>query len=262
MSESGLIFTLVFGTLGFSLLAVIAIRMLIIENKNKYQFLAEKKEIEYRYQQELLNTRLEVQEDLLNFVSSEIHDNVGQVLSLVKLHLYTMGQQSENDRSATLIASSSSLLDKAIEDLRNISHRQNAGTLEHIGLAEAIRKELEYVRTLKKQECELNIEGIPCPLGNDRELLLYRIVQEAVHNSVKHSRCTMLTVALKYTPERFTLQVSDNGIGFDTRESYGGIGIKHIRHRATLLKGELSIERGNPDGTYITLKLNTYETNN
>ena len=256
MHDAYLIPFFIFGTLGFTLLVLALVFMFVKQKKRQYNYQNEKKAREYQYKNELLNTRLEVQEHLLNQVSREIHDNVGQVLSLVKLHLFSVRNQLVNDNAIRLIETSSSLLDKAIEDLRNISHAQNADLLERIGLQEAIRKELDYARSLKNMICDLEILGDYYSLPADKELLTYRILQEAIHNSMKHARCSKLIVSLTYEPGNFTLSVADNGLGFNVSDGFAaqGIGISHMQYRARMLNGSLDIQSLRLQGTSITLK--------
>ena len=257
LSNSHIIQFMIYGALGFSMLLVAIVYMLIAQNKRRYLYLAEKKEMEYQYQNELLNTKIELQEHLLNQVSQEIHDNVGQVLSLVKVHLYSVSNQPANQRSVELLNTSATLLDKAIEDLRNISHAQSATILQRLGLKETIGKELDYLRALKKQTCELEVTGNYYSLLPEQELFIYRVAQEAINNSIKHANCTLLKVTMSYTPEMFTLTVSDNGAGFDTMSvtSNPGIGIAHMQQRAKLLQAELDIQSQQQKGTVVTLQM-------
>ena len=257
MNTSYVIQFMVYGALGFSLLISAIVFMLITQNKRRYVYMAEKKEREYQYQNELLNTQLELQEHLLNQVSQEIHDNVGQVLSLVKVHLYSVSNQPANERSLALLDTSAALLDKAIEDLRNISHAQSASIVDRLGLKEAITKELGYLNVLKGHASEITVIGNFYSLLPEQELFIYRIAQEAIINSIKHAHGSMLKVTLDYEQAMFTLTVADNGVGFDVSaaDTKPGIGVAHMRQRAKLLRAELQINSQPLQGTIVTLKM-------
>jgi len=257
LSNSYIIQFLVFGALGFTLLISAIVFMLITQNKRRYIYQAEMRERDYQYQNELLNAQLELQEHLLSQVSQEIHDNVGQVLSLVKVHLYSIRNQPANNKAIELLDTSAGLLDKAIEDLRKISHAQSATIVQRLGLKEAISKELNYIGALKRHDCGMDIFGDPYPLLPEQELFIYRIVQEALSNSIKHAGGSILQVALKYDPQMFTLSVTDNGRGFDIEaiRSDPGIGITHMKHRAKLLLAELEINSQSNRGTTVILKM-------
>ena len=257
LSDSYFIQVVVYATLGFTLLVLAIVLMLILQARRRNKYQAEKREREYQYQNELLNMQLELQEHLLNQVSQEIHDNVGQVLSLVKVHLYSVSSQPAHQRSLGLLETSASLLDKAIEDLRNISHAQSTTIVERLGLKEAISKELGYIKALKKQECALAVLGDHYSLLPEQELFIYRIAQEAIINSIKHAKGAMLNVTLDYQPALFILSVTDNGVGFDplAASTKPGIGITHMQQRAKLLRGEIHIASQQNIGTTVTLKI-------
>lgn len=262
MDEPRIVSLFIYGTFTFITLLVTIFTLLIRQNRRRYKYQNETKEREYQYRKELLNTQIELQENLLNEVSQEIHDNVGQVLSLVKVNLYTVATQVGHDKVTGLINISSELLDKAIDDLRNISHRNNADLLKRTGLQEALRKELDYLDGLKKQNCALEINGNHYFMTPERELLIYRIAQEAIHNCIKHAKASAVKVSLTYDPQFFMLQISDNGTGFDTADiaSSAGIGLSHMRHRAKVLQSELTINSKLSQGTTVTLKMpNLYE---
>lgn len=260
MPDPYVIQTMVFGVLGFTALLLAIVFMLIKQNKRKYLHQAELREKEYRYKNELLNTQLELQEHLLSQVSQEIHDNVGQVLSLVKVQLFTVSSQVKNERAVQLLGTSSELLNKAIEDLRNISHAQSACIIDRLGLKETLSKELGYIRSLKNVDCELEVTGDHISLLPEQELFIYRIAQEAISNTIRHASATRLSVKLNYEPDVLMLEVTDNGCGFDvSKDTAGsGIGIAHMRHRAKMLQTELQVSSQPGHGTKINLKIPIY----
>lgn len=245
----------VYGTLTFIILLGIIFFMLVAQNKRRFRHIHETKEREYRFQNELLNTKIELQEHLLNEVSREIHDNVGQLLSLVKVNLFTVSNQLTDPKTIGLIKSSSEFLDKAIDDLRNISHSNNADLLSRIGLKDALKKEIDYLDNLKRQKCDLHVVGEQYSMPAEQELLIYRIAQEALHNSIKHSKARYISVSLEYEPNLFTLTIADNGLGFNNADNaiISGIGISHMKHRAKVLNAALNIF-SNSKGTTVTLK--------
>lgn len=257
MNESYIIQFMAYGAAGFTLLISAIVFMLIAQNKRRYLYMAETKDREYQYKNELLNAQLELQEHLLNQVTQEIHDNVGQVLSLVKLHLYSVGNQPANERSKELLNTSSTLLDKAIEDLRKIGHAQSASIVERLGLKDAIMKELDYIKALKNQDCGIEVNGNPYSMLPEQELFIYRIAQEAISNSIKHGHGSMLNVILKYEKRMFTMVINDNGKGFDinSSEAKRGIGMSHMWQRAKLLQAEMEINSILNQGTTLTLKM-------
>ncbi len=256
-TDTYILHSVVYACVGFSLLLVTIVFMLVRFQKRQYKYATEKKEREYQYQNETLNAQLQLQEYLLNHVSREIHDNVGQVLSLVKLHLFSAGNQEVNTKTTQLLQTSSKLLDKAIDDLRNVGHAHSGSLVQQLGLIGTIKKEIGYINSLRTDICELSVNGDPYSLTLEQELLIYRIAQEAIQNSLKHAACSKINIAVHYSESELLLAVTDNGSGFDASETPAnpGIGIAHMKHRAKLLHADLSIVSERSHGTMLTLKI-------
>lgn len=216
----------------------------------------EKKEMEYRYQNELLNTRLEVQEQAINKVSQEIHDNIGQTLNIAQLNLSTLDIQHNLDEQKSLIENSRILLAKAIDDLRNVSHVLSSENITRIGLEDAIKKELNYLGLFNNLKFDLQISGEPDELTDENELMVFRIAQEAIANIIKHANASSVIIDLQYHTEYFIMTISDDGIGIekDKPGKSSGIGIINMKQRAEVMNGSFEIESGK-EGTKILIKI-------
>ncbi len=232
----------------------------IIRYKLRQQrHLQEKKTMQSQFEQELLQTQLEIQEQTLKTISEEIHDNVGQVLSLAKLNLNTVGNISD-EKAQFKIDSTKNLVSKAINDLRNLSRSLHGERIGEIGLQEAIANELRIVQNTGQFKTDLQFTGQPYKLDQQKEMVLFRIVQEALHNAVKHSNAAHLKVLLNYNAADFILTISDDGNGFQPEQLHAtqtGIGLKSMRNRAALIGGEFSLQSSKNNGTSITIELPT-----
>ena len=261
MINDAVFYGFIAGTLGIILLIALLVIMLILNINRKNRFEAAEKEQKFLFQNELQNSRIELQEHILDEVSKEIHDNVGQVLSLVKLHLYKLRSQVADGAASQLIENSSGLLDKAIDDLRLISHSKNTGMAAQAVLEDSLRRELDYITHLRNMEGLLDSEGVQTDFSPDHTLLIYRIAQEALNNAVKHARCSRISIHLAYMQDSFTMTITDNGDGFDSNKisRKNGIGLSHMRHRAKLLSGSLNIKSAPGNGTVIVLNIPRYE---
>lgn len=235
------------------------ITLFILVNKNKHRRLQQEKiELRYKYEKELLTTRLEVQEQSLNIVSQEIHDNICQVLGHVKHNLYAIEYNLFPDGNEDLLKTSTSLVGKTIDDLRNISHVLNPVYIQKIGLEDAIKKELEYLRAFYKIELNLVLDGDPPDFAAETEIIIFRIVQETLSNIVKHSSATIVDLLVHYTPTQMTVTIADNGTGFDLeniRSKNSGIGLINMTQRAKLINGIFDIRSGINQGTTVVLKV-------
>jgi two-component system, NarL family, sensor kinase len=255
--------TVLYLTMGFLLFALFLILFITIYRFRLNRHLKDKIKMKANFEQELLQTQLEIQEQTLKNISEEIHDNVGQVLSLAKLHLNTFPQNLDAPIQSK-VDETNSLVSKAINDLRNLSRSLHGEKVTDIGLVEAIAGELNILQNTGQFATKLAVNGEQYKLDNQKEMVVFRIVQEALHNAQKHSKATELLVEINYTPGIFSLKVCDNGNGFTTEtmdKKQQGIGLKNIHNRAALIGGKLQLESGNGKGTCINLELHQTENN-
>lgn len=246
----------VLGTVIMLLLVFFIVIFLIVHKKKRYEHLLEKQTMENNYQNQLLLSKLEVQEQSFKYFSEEIHDNIGQLLSIAKMQLYNIRSSSHEPEIVTKASDCNDILGKAIHDLRNISHTLNSAFVSNAGLADAVEKDLEYIRSAKEVQCTLHITGEEYSIGSERELLVFRIVQEAIANAIKHAGPKAIDIFLDYQPGALTVKIADDGAGFNTAVvNKGGIGLSNMHVRADLLKGHLSIVSEKDKGTQITLAI-------
>ena len=234
-------------------LAVFVVLLAYLFTTRKNKLIQEKQLMKTQFQQELLQTQLEIQEQTLKTISEEIHDNVGQVLSLAKLNLNTFESNSEQKLQDT-----KKLISKAINDLRDLSRSMHGDRIAELGLQQSIADELQILQKSGEFETHLKITGEPYKLLPQKEMVLFRIVQEALNNCIKYSKAKNITVALNYEKENFSLSVSDDGIGFDT-QTKTGIGLKSMQNRAQLIGGVYTIHSALDSGTTITIELPTFK---
>jgi signal transduction histidine kinase len=229
-----------------------------VDRKEKQLYLKEKEELKVNFDKLLLESKFEIQEQTLKNISEEIHDNIGQVLSLVKLNLThqfaTTGSQPENPNHASV-----ELLSKAIKDLRNLSKSLDAGYVMERGLVKSIEYELEQVDKVGGYKTSLLIEGEPFRLKAQKELIVFRMYQEILNNIIKHSNASTITVNVKYGADNLELVVTDDGCGFDIKrvENSGqpsGQGIKNLYNRSMLLGATLHIT-SDDCGTSININI-------
>ena len=226
---------------------VILLSYLFTSRKNK--LLQEKKIMKSQFQQELLQTQLEIQEQTLKTISEEIHDNVGQVLSLAKLNLNTFELNPEKKLTDT-----KQLISKAINDLRDLSRSMHGDRIAELGLQQSVADELQILENSGEFKAHLKITGEPYKLPPQKEMVLFRIVQEALNNCIKYSKAKNITLQMNYAAESFSLFVTDDGTGFDTNIKTG-IGLKSMQNRATLIAGNFSIQSSAGKGTAICITL-------
>jgi len=241
-------------------IAVIMLLLAVYYSNTKKRLIREKEVLKATYEQTLLKTQLEIQEQTFHYVSQEIHDNIGQVLSFVKLNLGTVEGLSNAEKDDK-IAESKDLVSQAIGDLRDLSKSLSFDHISANGLVETTKAEVNRINKSKLVEVVFNLVGKHYSLGEQRELVLFRIMQESVNNALKHSGAKCLTVGLQYSADLFTLTVVDDGSGFDPKEamSKNGSGLKNIQNRANLIGADYKIDSVAGKGSEIKVTLNPLE---
>ncbi|MBL0145651.1 MAG: sensor histidine kinase [Chitinophagaceae bacterium] len=223
--------------------------------KRQNALLLKEQKTKNEYEQQLLNTQIEIQEQTLKTISQEIHDNIGQVLSLAKLNLNTF-ENVESTINQTKINDTKQLVSKAINDLRDLSRSMHGDKIAELGLQESIANELKILENTGQFKTSLKITGCIYKLEPQKEMVLFRIVQEALNNIVKHAKAKNIAVQLIYDSEVFKLCITDDGAGFDVNAltaAQTGIGLKSMQNRAVLIGSVFNIASGK--GTTITIEL-------
>jgi signal transduction histidine kinase len=242
----------------FVLLIMLAVFFLFrIYLKRKNTLLLEKKQMAIQFEQTLLQSKLEIQEQTFADISSEIHDNIGQVLSLARINLNTLSAAGE-DTKVNLV---DELMEKAITDLRNLSHSLDADLMRKKGWLEPTQKLLRDLEKSGKYVTRLFISENPPTLGNDRPIILFRMIQEIINNIIKHAGANAIELSVSKVKERMEIVIKDNGKGFDKEKISAGAGLRNLENRARMIAADLTIDSDPGKGTNITIsvKLETNE---
>jgi len=252
---SGSLFILLFA------LAVFLLFRIFLKKKNR--LIIEQERMKHNFRQELLHAQIEIQEQTLKNISQEIHDNIGQTLSLAKLNLNTL-QVKKEEEADSKIENTKELVSKAIVDLRHLSKSLNTDSILSAGLLKAIEHELLQVQKAGSFAASLQIKGNPFRLDPQKELILFRIMQEGINNIIKHSAARTIHVHVHFHPGRMELQLCDDGNGFEqaeaTSDMNSGSGIRNMKSRAILIGGDLEIKSNKNKGTIIKVILPNIES--
>ena len=165
------------------------------------------------YENDLLQSQLEIQEQTFQNISREIHDNIGQKLTLAKLYLNTL-EIKEPGIVLQKTNDSIELIGEAINDLSNISRSMSSEIVLNNGLIKALEFETNQLRKSGLYDINLRVTGETIFLDANKELVLFRIVQEALNNIVKHALASIIEIHLHYETENLNLDITDNGKGF------------------------------------------------
>ena len=239
------------------LIAIVAIVLftffLIKRNiKRNIEISNERTQLLNRFENKLLKSKNELSEELLKRISLEIHDNISQLLTLIKWNLSAL----DNSNNVNIKESKLYIIE-AISALRALSQTINGDFVLKEGLNAAVLKLSNSFNSLKHLACYFeNTTGSDILLSDDIELILYRCIQEIVNNSVKHSEADEIRIIFSQSGSFFKVLIIDNGKGFDTSNTKNnGIGLKSISERISLIDGEIKINSIINKGTHCTLSV-------
>jgi signal transduction histidine kinase len=179
----------------------------------------------------------------------DLHDGLGPMLSSIKLNINSIDTNTDEDKA--IIRKASNHIDDVIKNMRSISYNLLPVTLERKGLFEALREFIEHSSVKSKLPVQLFIKH-HVEVPKEQQIHIFRILQEIIHNSIKHAQAKNLYIGFGYEEERMVIFAKDDGIGFDvaaTKENSGGLGLKSIESRADILNCLVLIESSPGKGT-------------
>ena len=248
------------GTIMLLLLGMFIISFLFFYQRKRTAHIVEQEQLRTAFSHEILTTRIEVHEQTLGYISQELHDNIGQVLSFVKLNLGTAGTLDDKQKQKK-IHESRELIAQVITDLRDLSKSLSFQQISLHGLQRAINTEVDRVNKSGLVKIDVTISGEQYPLGEQRELVLFRIFQEALNNTLKYAHAHHLHIALQYGKELFNLTINDDGIGFsaDTAKNQNGSGLRNMESRAALIGASYRLNSSPGQGCTVEIDLNPFK---
>lgn len=207
-----------------------------------------------------LNQRLvQAQEVERTRLAQELHDDIGQQVTMLQLHLEAAKQRAEASTAelGQQIGSAIEIATTLARDVRSLSHRLRSTQLKHLGFEAAARDLCAELSERTTVDVQFFSESSVDDLPEELSLCLYRVLQEALQNSVKHSRSRHIDVRLGNEAGRVELIVRDSGIGFEpTTVSHGrGLGLVGMKERVKAVGGELTIDARPAAGTTIRARV-------
>ena len=202
-----------------------------------------------KLQKERMLNEIAILENERKRMAYDLHDGLGPMLSSIKLNINSIETNTDEDKA--IIYKASSHIDDAIKNMRSISYNLLPVTLERKGLFEALREFIEYSSSRSKLPIQLFIKH-HVEIPKEKEIHIFRILQEIIHNSIKHAQAKNLYIGFGYEEERIVIFAKDDGIGFDVakiKETSGGLGLKSIESRADILNCLMLIESSPGKGT-------------
>lgn len=208
------------------------------------------------HKKEILETQMEIQTQTMKHIGREIHDNIGQKLTLASLYTQQLSFENKAPQINENIENIGTIINQSLTELRELSKSLTNNTIEDSPISILIENECKKINDLKKcnvkftQDISSDIESYQI------KSILFRITQEFLQNSIKHAQCKNIVVSLSKDTSNVILALQDDGKGFDIKKSKSnGIGLKNIEKRTELIGGTYTLESQSQLGTKITIEI-------
>lgn len=206
----------------------------------------------------MLQTRVEVQDQTMQSIATELHDNVGQLLSLTTLTLNSVNL-NDGEKARKKIDNSLALVNKSIKELRELAKLLHGEQLVENGIGHAIDQEINWLNKAGSYELKINNQLIDLQITSpNKDLILLRLLQEIINNIIKHAQATYIQIDSYLTGNVLHLRVEENGIGFNPEEiksKKSGMGLNSIYKRIEMINGKLILNSTPGEGTSISIEV-------
>jgi two-component system, NarL family, sensor kinase len=252
-------FVIFMGTLLAFLLVGFILGMIFFYQRRRQKQERELIRLKEEYEQEVLRSQLEIQESTMKNIAQELHDNIGQTLSVIKLWM-SIAPIEKDHEAYEGVQNSKEMLHKVIRDMADLTKSLHTDRIADIGLSEAINFDLASIRRAGVLKIHFDTTGDEFHFPDQKSIFIFRMYQEMINNIIKHSKASSVKVELVYSgDETFVMTIQDDGVGFDVKQKKesgsgsSGLGLKSMQNRAKMIGGNLSIQSEPGKGTAISV---------
>ncbi len=225
----------------------------IVFQRRKNKLLLDQIEKQKAFEEEIAQAQTETQEQTLKNIGWELHDNVGQLLSFASMQLSILKMQVTDDVKEKF-KDTSEALSNSLREVRALSKTLNNDVILNIGFEKSVTNELDRLKKMKFTSAELEIKGDKVDFKNRKhEIIIFRILQEFLSNSVKYSEAKNIGITLNYKPENLTIIATDDGKGFDINKIEQGSGLINMKSRAALINATLDLKSKPNEGVKLVI---------
>ncbi|WP_228435818.1 sensor histidine kinase [Chryseobacterium pennipullorum] len=209
------------------------------------------------HQRELLSTQLEIQQATMQQIGRELHDNIGQKLTLVSLYVQQMLYENKVSEASERIDQVSQIINQSLQDLRSLSKTLTDDNINQKEIVTLIQEEVDNTNSFKKCRVSFEHNFNQLDLGFVHKNVLLRITQEFIQNSIKHSECKNIFIVLNTSEDiLWELKIHDDGVGFDSSQiESNGIGLTNMKNRAEIIGADFHLESRKNAGTQLHIIL-------
>lgn len=236
------------------IITILVVIFFVVFQRRKNKLLIEKFEQKRHFEHELSKSKLEIQEQTLKNISWELHDNVGQLLSVATMQLNILSTEI-SDALKERLRDSQDVLKQSLSEVRSLSKSLNSDVIKNLGLEQAIENELNRFNKLKFLKAKLTVKGERSAdfFDTNEETIIFRILQEFFSNTIKHSKANNLDVIIDYSPKEASISVSDDGVGFNEQTVKMNSGLINMKKRAELINADLELKSLKGKGVTLVL---------
>lgn len=209
------------------------------------------------HQQELLTTQLEIQTQTMQHIGREIHDNIGQKLTLASLYTQQLAYENKAPQINDNIENISQIINESLSELRALSKSLTDNSIESNSISSLLETECIKINELKITKVIFTTNDTKIKLEYQQKSVLLRITQEFIQNSIKYANCKNISVSLHKSNNLLQLNLADDGKGFDVIASQlakSGIGLNNMKKRAEIIGGKYDIQ-SNSNGTKVVVEI-------
>ena len=256
MEQKDLVILLVLISL-FLIIFLVGSVLYVLQNRaKKILNIKEKENLKIMYEQQLLTTQLEMQTQTMQHIGREIHDNVGQKLTLASIYTQQLAYENKAPHINDKIDNISNIINESLAELRQLSKSLTDDRILEHNLLQLLQQETANINDLKKCVVHFTHNNSSFELPYQTKSILLRVVQEFFQNSIKHAHCNNIFLNLNGTDNHLTLHLQDDGVGFEkTITAQNGIGLKNIEKRTAILKGTYSLNSVINKGTTLHITI-------
>jgi len=225
----------------------------IVFQKRKNKLLLDKIKQHQLFEEELSKTQIEIQEQTLKNIGQELHDNIGQLLSVANMQLSILTTEVSKDIKERF-TETKNVVKESLSEVRELSKSLNSDVIANRGFQESLNNEVQRLNKLQILNAELSIEGDKSEFKNSKDsIILFRIIQEFLSNTIKYAGAKNLKIKLDYKGNKLVIEASDDGKGFNLKTTEKGSGLINMKSRAELINTELNLFSKPNEGVKITL---------
>ncbi|AMC11307.1 hypothetical protein Lupro_08585 [Lutibacter profundi] len=188
-------------------------------------------------------------------ISWEIHDNIGQLLSVAKMQLNIV-QMNLPEKEKNQIIETGEIVSKSLQELRGLAKSLSPDTIKNKGLLASIKLEIDRFNRLNVINATFSTSNKYYNLSNEKEIILFRILQEFCNNTLKYAKAKNLEITFNYAKNYLEINAKDDGVGFDynNKNNHTGIGLANIKSRAALIKADIDLIAKVNTGTKLYIR--------